>query len=83
MKAVFFLALLALPFLAYADLYRWIDPESGSVKLSSTPPPWYERGSGPKVERIPYAVPAGKPAAEASPKPAPQTPPRQTPEKKK
>lgn len=89
MKAVFFLALLALPFLAYADLYRWIDPESGSVKLSSSPPPWYETGPGPRVERIPYSAPAIKPAPEPSaaarprpepseatepkPKPVPQT----------
>jgi len=42
---------------AAADLYRWVDPESGSVKFSSYPPPWYsediqQRGV-PKVERIP------------------------------
>ena len=41
---------------AAADLYRWVDPESGSVKFSSYPPPWYseeiqQRGM-PKVERI-------------------------------
>ena len=64
MKTVFFLALLALPILAYADLYRWIDPESGSVKLSNTPPPWFESGPGPQVERLPYSGPA---AARATP----------------
>ncbi|HEY8067461.1 MAG TPA: DUF4124 domain-containing protein [Burkholderiales bacterium] len=42
---------------AAADLYRWIDPETGSVKFSSYPPPWYgdpaaERRA-PKVEVIP------------------------------
>jgi hypothetical protein len=42
---------------AAADLYRWVDPGSGSVKFSSYPPPWYseeiqQRGM-PKVERIP------------------------------
>jgi hypothetical protein len=42
---------------AVADLYRWVDAESGSVKFSSYPPPWYseeiqQRGM-PKVERIP------------------------------
>jgi hypothetical protein len=42
---------------AFADLYRWIDPESGSVKYSSYAPPWLgdpasERRS-PKVEVIP------------------------------
>src|SRR5215208_4537701 len=41
-------------FAAHADLYRWVDPQSGSAKFSSTPPPWYgdpekERGS-PAVE---------------------------------
>lgn len=39
---------------AYADLYRWIDPETGSVKLSSMPP------SDPAVgaELVPYRAPA-------------------------
>jgi hypothetical protein len=42
---------------ARADLYRWVDPDTGSVKYSSYPPPWYgdeakQRGA-PKVERIP------------------------------
>jgi Domain of unknown function (DUF4124) len=60
MKALFLLLLLVLPLVAYADLYRWVDPESGSVKLSNTPPPWYETGSGPKVERIPFAAPASR-----------------------
>ena len=32
MKALLLLLCFAAP--AYADLYRWIDPESGSVKLS-------------------------------------------------
>ena len=56
---------------AQADLYRWIDRESGSVKYSNTPPPWYgdpERARGaPAVEVLRYQA-AGKPAAEpASP----------------
>lgn len=49
-----------------ADLYRWIDPESGSVKFSSYPPPWYgdpaQERRAPKVERIPERVSA--PAAQ-------------------
>jgi hypothetical protein len=49
--------------LAAAELYRWIDPETGSVKFSSYPPPWYGDPAlekrAPKVERIPE----GKPAA--------------------
>ena len=42
---------------ALADLYRWLDPESGSVKFSSYPPPWYgdaeKEKRAPKVEHIP------------------------------
>lgn len=56
-------ALLFLSFLwataAHADLYRWIDPESGSVKYSSVAPPWYGdagRG-GPAVEVVPSQTP--------------------------
>ena len=50
---------------AAADLYRWVDPETGSVKFSSYPPPWYgderlEKRS-PKVEHIPARVPGAKP----------------------
>ena len=60
----------ALP--AHADLYRWVDPESGSVRFSNSPPAWYESERGPKVERIPYRAPgakateADKPSAAAS-----------------
>ena len=61
----------ALP--AHADLYRWVDPETGAVKFSSSPPPWYgdperERGA-PRVEVIPSrgATPAAvAPAATGS-----------------
>ena len=42
---------------AAADLYRWIDPETGSTKYSSYPPPWYgdeaQQRRAPKVEVIP------------------------------
>lgn len=42
---------------ATADLYRWVDPETGSVKFSSYPPPWYDDPAqarrAPKVEHIP------------------------------
>lgn len=44
---------------ALADLYRWIEPETGSIKFSSYPPPWYgdpeQERRAPKVERIPEA----------------------------
>ena len=56
-----------------ADLYRWVDPETGSVKFSSYPPPWHgdaaKERRAPKVEVIPAATsapaPAPKPAANA------------------
>jgi hypothetical protein len=41
---------------AYAQLYRWVDPQTGSVKYSNHPPPWHgdpARQSAPKVEVIP------------------------------
>ena len=44
------LALLALATAAHADLYRWVDPQTGSVKLSNVPPP----ASQPGVEVLPY-----------------------------
>ena len=63
---------------ALADLYRWVDPETGSVKFSSYPPPWYgdeaKEKRAPRVEHIP---PRG-PGASAQPEPvigAPLKPP--------
>ena len=52
---------------AAADLYRWVDPETGSVKFSSYPPPWYDDPEksrrAPKVEHIPAGLdPTAKPA---------------------
>jgi hypothetical protein len=47
---------------AAADLYRWVDPETGSVKFSSYPPPWY--GDAAKQRRAPKVdlIPAGRDA---------------------
>jgi len=64
-------------FPAHADLYRWIDRESGSVKFSNVPPPWYgdaekERGA-PAVEVIQYRGP-GAPSKPAAPEIAPAPP---------
>jgi hypothetical protein len=58
-------------FAAHADLYRWVDPQTGSVKFSSTPPPWYgdpekERGA-PAVQVVPYRARANTAAAEKKP----------------
>jgi uncharacterized protein DUF4124 len=65
----FLLLGLALALPAYADLYRWIDRETGSVKYSNLPPPWYgdplREGVSPAVEVLRYQ-PAGKPPAEAA-----------------
>jgi hypothetical protein len=42
---------------AVADLYRWMDPDTGSIKLSSYPPPWFGNpaleAKSPRVEVIP------------------------------
>jgi hypothetical protein len=64
---VFLAATLLVPQLAAADLYRWVDPQSGSVKFSNAPPPWYETDRGPPVERIPYQGPAARTAGAEKP----------------
>jgi hypothetical protein len=58
---------------ACADLYRWVDPETGAVKFSNYPPPWYgnedkQRGA-PKVERIPER---SRPVLQETEAPAPK-----------
>jgi len=61
---------------AIADLYRWRDPETGSVKFSSYPPPWYGNEQSapraPKVEVIPpmKIAPAFAPEPDAERAPA-------------
>jgi hypothetical protein len=71
MRLVLMIACLAaLP--AHADLYRWVDPQTGSVKFSSYPPPWFgdqalEPGA-PATEVIVYHAPgAARPAAPVKP----------------
>lgn len=76
MRSLVLIAALA-PSVANADLYRWVDPQSGSVKYSSYPPPWFGDQAlelrAPAVEVIVYSPPgAPKPAAEP-PKPAATT----------
>ena len=61
---------------AHADLYRWVDPQTGSVKFSSYPPPWFGNQArelhAPATEVIVYqapgapAAPPAKPSATAS-----------------
>lgn len=72
MRFLLLLATLA-PVQANADLYRWVDPETGSVKLSSYPPPWYgdpeREARSPAVEVIGSPAPA-RPVAKPAPKPA-------------
>jgi uncharacterized protein DUF4124 len=61
MKALLLLLCFAAP--AHADLYRWIDPETGSVKLSSVPP----SDSSVSAEVVSYRAPAlPKPPATAA-----------------
>lgn len=61
---------------AAADLYRWVDPETGSVKFSNSPPPWFndaaKQGRAPKVEVIAPArtAPAFEPRPETEREPA-------------
>jgi len=47
-------AFLGVAFDAGAELYRWRDPQTGSIKYSSYPPPWYgdesRAANAPKVE---------------------------------
>lgn len=52
-EAAFFAAALALAAPARADLYRWIDPQTGSVKLSTLPP----SDAAIKAELVPYTGP--------------------------
>jgi hypothetical protein len=68
-KAVLVAMLLAAPG-AQAQLYRWVDPQTGSVKFSNAPPAWVrEERTGPAVEMIPS--PRAQPAKpEAPPKPS-------------
>lgn len=61
MKAFWLLVLV--PALAHAELYRWVDPDTGSVKFSSTPP----TDARVKAESVPYG--RGAPPAKA-PKPS-------------
>ena len=77
MRLALFLLLAAIAIPAGADLYRWVDPDTGSVKFSSYPPPWFgdaaKERRAPRVEVIPSARPAQ--AAEpkdALPRPAPE-----------
>lgn len=60
LRLVLLLALL--PSMAQADLYRWIDPDSGSIKLSNQPP------ADPRVnaEVVPFRAPAPPPKAPAA-----------------
>ena len=66
------LAILLLPALAQADIYRWVERETGAVKFSNTPPPWYgdpeKERRNPPVEVIRYREPVEKP----KPKPVPE-----------
>lgn len=70
MRVLAFLVIAGWAAAAAADLYRWVDPETGSIKFSSYPPPWYgdeklERRL-PKVEHIPPRGPGGSPQVDSA-----------------
>jgi hypothetical protein len=57
---------------AHADLYRWVDPQTGSVKFSSYPPPWFgdqarELNAPATAVIVDHAPGAPKPAAPVKP----------------
>jgi len=68
-RALALLLVLAAP--AHADLYRWVDPDTGSVKFSSLPPANPELRAellpyrGPPRQVIPVAAPESLAALEA------------------
>jgi hypothetical protein len=70
------LAVLPLPALAHADIYRWVERETGAVKFSNTPPPWHgdpeQERRNPPVEVIRYRGPVEKPKPKPESKPAPE-----------
>ena len=76
----FVLAMPVLVFLwitpALADLYRWVDPQTGTVKFSSYPPPWFndpaQQGRAPKVEVIAPSRMAPAFSTETEGEPAPK-----------
>jgi hypothetical protein len=65
-------ALLPVSHAARADLYRWVDPETGSIKYSNHPPlvSPAARGPAPKVEVIPYRPPGSAAPATQTADPA-------------
>ena len=66
-RNVLFVLLLGSP-PVLADLYRWVDRESGSIKYSNTPPPWF--GDPEKARGAPAVEVIRNPAGRAPPKPA-------------
>lgn len=73
MRGVLFLVLAAAAPAAPAELYRWVDPQSGSIKYSNHPPSWHgdaaRERTAPKVEVIQPRFAAPKPAAAAPEEP--------------
>ena len=65
---------LCVPLSAAADLYRWIDRETGTVKFSNSPPPWFgdpeRERAAPAVEVIQYRQPGAPAPVPAADKPA-------------
>ena len=57
MKVLLFAAVVAFP--VHAELYRWIDPDTGSVKYSTSPP----GDAGVNAAVVPYKAPPTPPPA--------------------
>jgi len=49
-KLLLLVLLLQFSTLAYARMYQWVDPDTGTTQLSGKPPPWYRStATGPRV----------------------------------
>lgn len=49
MRSFVFIIALTVSIVCEARMYQWINPNTGSVQLSGTPPAWYRAGDGPRV----------------------------------
>ena len=50
LRIVFTITLFSLTSLAFARMYQWIDPDTGTTQLSGKPPVWYRANeAGPRV----------------------------------
>lgn len=51
MRQLLLMAVLLLPLAVGARMYQWVNPNSGRVELSGTPPAWYRTNEGgPRIQ---------------------------------